>query len=53
MEVRVTEDVNVKVVLLNGEEEVAKATCFINNTPEMDGKRIGTIGEFDVKDYTV
>ena len=53
MEIKVTEDVNVKVVLLNGEEEVAKATCFIVGTPEIDGKRIGTIGEFEVKDYTV
>lgn len=53
MEIKVTEDVNVKVVLLNGEEEVAKATCFIVDTPEIDGKRIGTIGEFEVKDYTV
>ena len=53
MEVRVTEDVNVKVVLLNGEEEVAKATCFIVGTPEIDGKQIGTIGEIEVKDHSV
>lgn len=53
MEVKVVEDVNVKVLVMDGEKELAKATCFIQNTPEKDGEKIGTIGEFEINDFSV
>lgn len=54
MEIKVLEENNIKVVITNdNNEEVAKATCFIVNTPEKDGKRVGTIGEIEIKDYSL
>ena len=42
-------DNNIKVVLINEGEEVAKATCYFKETPEIDGKNIGCIGEFETQ----
>lgn len=54
MEIKVVEEKNIKVIITNdNNEEVAKATCFIENTPEKDGKRVGTIGEIEIKDYSL
>lgn len=39
----------VKVVLVNESKLIAKATCFFKNTPRVQGKEIGTIGEFETE----
>lgn len=40
------ENNNIKVILLDGEKELAKATCYVKNTPIVNEKSIGCIGEF-------
>ena len=47
MEFKIIKDDNIKVVLLENDLEIAKATCYFENTPEIDGENIGTIGEFE------
>lgn len=49
MEFKVINEENISVVLLNENEEIAKAVCYFENTPIIDGKKIGTIGEFEAK----
>lgn len=41
---------NIKVIVLENGEERAKATCYFQNTPKRDGKKIGTIGEMEILD---
>ena len=41
---------NIKVTVLENGEERAKATCYFQNTPKRDGKKIGTIGEMEILD---
>lgn len=38
---------NIKVILIKNEEEIAKATCYFVNTPKLNEKNIGCIGEFE------
>ena len=48
----ILEDVNSKSKVLTEEEiELAKATCFFENTPRVNGKNIGCIGEFESKNF--
>lgn len=49
MEFKIVENENIQVFLMNNDEELAKATCYYSETPEVEGKRIGTIGEFETK----
>lgn len=46
-------DGNVNIILLENEKVIAKAKCYLVNTPLVDGKNIGTIGNIDIinKDY--
>ncbi len=41
---------NIKVIVLENGEEKAKATCYFQNTPIVNDKKIGTIGEMDILD---
>ena len=41
---------DIKVVLINEEKEIAKATCYFENTPIVENKNIGCIGEFETED---
>jgi len=47
MEFKIINNENIQVILLERDTEIAKATCYFENTPEVDGKNIGTIGEFE------
>ena len=47
MNFKIIEDKNIQVILIDEDIEVAKATCYFDNTPEVDEKNIGTIGEFE------
>ncbi len=38
---------DIKVVLIEGEEEVAKAVCYYEDTPKVENKNIGCIGDFE------
>ena len=38
---------SVKVIIKENEKNLANATCFWKNTPKIDGKNIGAIGEFE------
>ena len=50
MEFKIVEEgKNEKVILTDGEEECAKATCYFENTPKVNEKNIGCIGEFTCK----
>lgn len=49
MEFKIVDDGNIQIVLMNNGEELAKATCYYTETPEVEGQRIGTIGEFETK----
>ena len=40
---------NIKIILKNGENEEAKATCYFEDTPTLNEKNIGCIGEFETK----
>lgn len=40
---------SIRVNIKENEEILGSATCFWKNTPKLDGKNIGTIGEFKVK----
>ncbi len=53
MEVKIDEEKDIKITLIDGDKIVAKATCYFENTPEVDGKNIGCIGDFecDNKEY--
>ena len=42
-------DKNIKVVLLENGEEAAKAICYFEDTPKIDDKNIGCIGEFETR----
>ena len=39
---------NIEVILIDDNDKiVAKAVCYLKNTPKSDGKNMGTIGEFE------
>lgn len=40
---------NTKIIIKDEKEELATATCFLQNTPKIEGKKVGTIGEFEAK----
>ena len=42
-------DKNIRVVLKDNGEDVAKAICYFENTPKIDESHIGCIGEFEAK----
>lgn len=46
------ENGKIKVVLID-KEEVAKATCYFEDTPKIEGETIGTIGEFTANNELV
>lgn len=49
MEIRKNEDNgNVSITLLEEGKEIAKAKCYYINTPSVDGKNIGTIGDIEI-----
>ncbi len=47
MDFKIINNDNIQVILLEGDKEIAKATCYWKNTPEVNGRNIGTIGEFE------
>lgn len=47
MEFKIFNEENIQVKLLKDGEIIAKATCYWKNTPEVNGKKIGTIGELE------
>lgn len=50
MEFKIEENQNVEIKLVEGEDVLAGATCFYAGTPEVNGQRIGTIGELTISD---
>ncbi len=49
MEIKKKEDNgNVSITLVEEGKEVAKAKCYLVNTPKIDGKNIGTIGDIEI-----
>ena len=40
---------NIKVELLDENKQIAKATCYFKDTPKVDNKQIGCIGEFEAE----
>ena len=50
MEFKLEEDINCKITLIVNGIEKGTATCYIENTPEIDGKSIGCIGDFEACD---
>jgi len=49
MEFKIVENENIEVVLFVNEKQVAKATCYLKNTPEVENKNVGTIGNFEAE----
>lgn len=47
MEFKIINNRNIQIILLENNVEIAKATCYIKNTPQVNGKDIGTIGDFE------
>ena len=47
MEFNIISNVNIQVFLIEEGKEIAKATCYFKNTPKVDGKNIGAIGELE------
>lgn len=47
MEFRIVDSENIQIILLEQGIEIAKATCYIKNTPQVNGKAIATIGDFE------
>lgn len=47
MEFKIINEKNIKVNLEENGQVLASAICYFENTPEYEGKRIGTIGEFE------
>ena len=45
LEIR-NQEKNIQVVLIEEEKELAMATCYFENTPKVNNKNIGCIGEF-------
>lgn len=45
----INQEKDVKVILVDGEKELAKATCYFENTPKVNEKNIGCIGEFETQ----
>ncbi len=50
MEFKIEEKQNVEIKLVEDENVLAEATCFYVGTPEVNGQRIGTIGELTISD---
>ena len=40
---------NIVVILQDGDGEKAKATCYFKNTPQLNGKNVGCVGDFEAK----
>ncbi len=40
----------IKIILNKNNLEVAKATCYFDNTPRLNEEKIGTIGDFECED---
>lgn len=47
MEFKILENKEIQVILVEENTELAKATCYFQDTPKMNGKCIGTIGDFE------
>lgn len=47
MEFKIVDNENIQIILLEQGIEIAKATCYMKNTPQVNGKAIATIGEFE------
>lgn len=45
----IKEKENVKIILIDAKNECATATCYFENTPKVNGKNIGCVGEFTCK----
>lgn len=45
----INQEKDIKVILTDGTDELAKATCYFENTPKVNGKNIGCIGEFETQ----
>lgn len=45
----INQEKDVKVILVKEEKELAKATCYFENTPKVNKKNIGCIGEFETE----
>ncbi len=43
------EEKNIKVELIDGEKQIARATCYFKDTPKIDNRNIGCIGEFETE----
>ena len=46
----INQEKNIQVVLIEEEKELAMATCYFENTPKVNNKNIGCIGEFVCQD---
>ncbi len=46
----INEGKNIKVILYDEQTEIAKATCYFKDTPKVNEKNIGCIGEFECRD---
>ncbi len=53
MNFKVLNEENIKVIVEENNNEIASATCYYINTPKVDGKNIGCVGEFECKDKEV
>ena len=49
MEFKIVENEDIEVTLFINENQVAKATCYLKNTPEFENKNVGTIGNFEAE----
>lgn len=50
MEFKIEEKDNIEIKLVEEDNVLAEATCFYKATPEVNGQRIGTIGELTIND---
>jgi len=49
MDFKIIKEKNIKISLEENGEILGTATCYFEGTPEYEGKKIGTIGEFEAK----
>jgi len=47
MEFEIIKNENIEINLIENGIKVAKATCYFKNTPEIEGEKVGAIGEFE------
>ncbi len=50
MEFKIEEEKDIKVTLIDNQKQIAKAICYFKETPKINEKNIGCIGEFECKD---